>query len=80
MGKKATIDNLLAELEEAGCYPSIYRRGPDAWLARVNRAGRYWDVAETPWLALAKAKLAWEKDGRPMDGMASEPLQQGTQR
>lgn len=72
MGKKATIDNLLAELEEAGCYPSIYRRGPGLWRAHVNQAGNYWDEAETPWLALAKAKLAWEKAGRPMDGMASE--------
>lgn len=75
MGRKATIEDLFVELEEAGCWPSISRRGTGVWRAHVNQAGNYWDEAETPWLALAKAKLDWEQAGRPMDGMASEVLQ-----
>lgn len=70
MGRKATIENQLAELEAAGCYPAVSRSGPGVWRAHVNQAGNFWDEADSPWLALAKAKLAWEKAGRPLDGAA----------
>lgn len=72
MGRKATIESMLAELEDLGCWPCLSRRGPNTWRAHVNQAGNYWEDAPTPWLALAKAKLAWEKAGRPLDGAAHQ--------
>jgi hypothetical protein len=71
------FDGLCRYLLEQGCFPSVYLRAPGAgarkpvWRAHVNMSGNRWDEGETPSVALHKAIAQWEKDGKPIDGMAA---------
>jgi hypothetical protein len=66
------MNALLLRLEKQGCYPSIYYRGGGVWRAHVNAAGNHYEDHENPLTALNLAVMAWEKAGKPMDGMAAE--------
>lgn len=70
MGSK--LEDLLMNLTERGCYPSLYRRGK-VWRAHVNWAGNFWEDASTPHEALEKACLSWKAHGCKMDGAADIP-------
>lgn len=69
-----TLEARLADLQDRGCYPSLYRRGR-WWRAHINAAGNFWADAATPHEALEVAVRAWTAEGRPMDGMAAKGAQ-----
>lgn len=72
-----SLDELLDFLSLCGCFPSLSKRCKDrrrayAWRFHVNWSGNYWADGQTPAVAARRAIAAWDRDGRPMDGAASE--------
>lgn len=64
--------DLLKYLQKKKCYPGVYYRGGGIWRAHINCAGSCWEDAKSPLVALRKAFKLWDKNGRPMDGMAAD--------
>lgn len=65
------MDELLRDLAYQGCWPCVIRRSNTVWRAHVNATGNWWAEATTPFEALRRATKAWERAGKPMDGMAA---------
>ena len=66
------LDEMLEWLVRQGCEPSIYYRGGRIWRAHINRCGNSWRDGLSPLKALREAVRAWERRGRPMDGVDTE--------
>jgi len=69
--KRKDLNQLLKDLRNRGCYPSISYRG-HMWRAHINGAGNYWSEGTTPLMAMRAAIKIWDIAGNPMDGYGSE--------
>lgn len=68
-----SLENLLIDLANQGCYPCISYRGPNVWRAHVNGAGNFWGEHKRPATVLRKAIRLWKEKGKPMDGYGAKP-------